>query len=601
MRTVIEFIKEIYSYSRKKFILNIILMIFSGMTGGIGILMLIPLLSIIDIGGNGNYNIEFLQKIVEFIRGYDKSLQLTAVLTVYLFLITVQSFIVRELAVLNSEIIQGYTKQLRDSLYEKILRAEWSAVIEKKKSDLLNGFTMEINRIAAGAVFFMQLISKIIIAMVQIYIAFILSPFLTALITACGFLMFWVLKGVLNKAKKLGNELHLMNRNLMSQITEHLNGFKEIKSCGLEEAEVKNFKNLTAEMEKNMVEYTKANTLPDICYKIGAAVIVTLFFYFAINYLKLETASLLVIIFIFAKLWPLFSSFQSGLQNIVTMIPSYISLKQAEKSFVENAEKIYERNKPGLFKNFEIKTSIKFENLSFSYSDRETGFKIENMNIEFNAKKINAIVGKSGSGKSTTADLLMGLLKPQYGKITAESIPVNEEVMKEWREIIGYVPQEPFLLNGTIRENFEKFIPGVSEEEIYHALEMASAEKFVRELSNGIETVVGDRGIKLSGGERQRIVLARALLRRPQILVLDEATSALDSENEAKIQSAIEGLRGKITVVVIAHRLSTIQNADSIFVMENGKVAEQGSYQQLLKKESGYLKKMVEIGNKTNI
>ena len=223
------------------------------------------------------------------------------------------------------------------------------------------------------------------------------------------------------------------------------------------------------------------------------------------------------------------------------------------------------------------------------------------MNIEFNAKKINAIVGKSGSGKSTTADLLMGLLKPQCGKITADNSPVNETVMREWREIIGYVPQEPFLLNGTIRENFEKFVADVSEEEIYQALEMASAEKFVKELSNGIDTVVGDRGIKLSGGEKQRIVLARALLRRPQILVLDEATSALDSENEAKIQSAIEGLRGKLTVVVIAHRLSTIQNADSIFVMENGKVAEQGSYQELLKKESGYLKKMVEAGRKTNI
>lgn len=601
MRTVIEFIKEIYSYSRKKFILNIIFMIFSGMTGGVGILMLIPLLSIIDIGGNGSYNIEFLQKIVNFIRGYDKSLQLTAVLTVYLFLITLQSFITRELAVLNSEIIQGYTKQLRDSLYEKILRAEWSAIIEKKKSDLLNGFTMEINRVAAGAVFFMQLISKTLIAIVQIYIAFILSPFLTGMIIACGILMFWVLKGVLNKAKKLGSELHLMNRNLMSQITEHLNGFKEIKSCGLEESEIKNFKNLTAEMEKNMVEYTRANTLPDICYKIGAAVIVTLFFYFAINYLKLDTASLLVIIFIFAKLWPIFSSLQSGLQNIFTMIPSYISLKKAEKSFVEHAEKIYASSKTELFKNVEIKNSIKFENISFSYSDRETGFKIENMNIEFNAKKINAIVGKSGSGKSTTADLLMGLLKPQCGKITADNSPVNETVMREWREIIGYVPQEPFLLNGTIRENFEKFVADVSEEEIYQALEMASAEKFVKELSNGIDTVVGDRGIRLSGGERQRIVLARALLRRPQILVLDEATSALDSENEAKIQSAIEGLRGKLTVVVIAHRLSTIQNADSIFVMENGKVAEQGSYQELLKKESGYLKKMVEAGSKTNI
>ena len=197
------------------------------------------------------------------------------------------------------------------------------------------------------------------------------------------------------------------------------------------------------------------------------------------------------------------------------------------------------------------------------------------------ARSTVAVVGPSGSGKSTLADLIMGLVTPDDGTILIDGKPLTGELIYNWRSSIGYVPQENFLFNDTIRGNLLLVRPGASEEEIWDALRQAAADSFVASFPEGLETVVGDRGIRLSGGERQRIALARALLRKPTVLILDEATSSLDRENERRILDAIEGLHGELTMVIIAHRLSTIRRADSIVVLEQGRIVETGTWASL--------------------
>jgi ATP-binding cassette subfamily C protein len=157
---------------------------------------------------------------------------------------------------------------------------------------------------------------------------------------------------------------------------------------------------------------------------------------------------------------------------------------------------------------------------------------------------------------------------------------------------VGYVPQDPFLFNDSIRENLRRFHPDATDEDLREALNLSGAEDFVALLPEGINTLIGDRGVKLSGGERQRIVLARALLKKPQVLILDEATSSLDNENESKIRQAIESLREKLTIIVIAHRLSTVLQSDRVFVVENGTIVETGSGQELIGKPNSYFHKM---------
>lgn len=601
MKVLIEFVKDLYSYSKHKFITNIIFMTLASITNGIGVVMLVPLLSLTGITEKNSLNIPGLDYILLFVKTDSNTAQLLIVLSVYVMLIIIQTIISRKSAILNTEIIQGYMKHLRVSLYENTIKAEWTCFMDKKRSDITNAFTVEINRIAAGAIYLLKIISQLILALVQIYIAFLMSGVLTIFVLICGVIIFVLMNATLKESKKLGASLQSINKELLSEITDQLNGIKEIKSYGIEKRQLEVFEQVSAKVESNMIDFVKIQSKPDVYYKISAAVVISIFFYYSIDCLNINPSSMLIIILIFARLWPVFSSFQNNLQNIFVMMPSFVSLNKLEEEFKGRSENLALQD--GIYNSskIEVNYGVEFKEVSFSYKDNHEAFQLRNLNFFIPAKKITALVGKSGAGKSTIVDLLLGLIKPKAGYISVDNKAIDEALMIKLRDTIGYVPQEAFLINATIKENLLRFNPNATEEKIYEALNLAAAKEFVDKLPEGIETFIGDRGVKLSGGERQRIVLARALLREPQILVLDEATSALDNENEYKIQRAVEELRGKLTVVVIAHRLSTIKNADNILVVEAGKIVEKGSYDQLKDKEYGVFKKLLEINNKDKL
>jgi ATP-binding cassette subfamily C protein len=200
---------------------------------------------------------------------------------------------------------------------------------------------------------------------------------------------------------------------------------------------------------------------------------------------------------------------------------------------------------------------------------------------------VTAIAGPSGAGKSTIADLLLGLLRPTGGRMLVDGHALAESDLGAWRRSIGYVPQDSFLLHDTVRANLRWARPGATDEQMWDALERSAAAGVVRARPEGLDTVIGDRGVRLSGGERQRLALARALITAPDVLVLDEATSALDSVNERQILRAVQNLRGRVTVVVITHRLSTIRDADLVHVVEQGRVVESGTWAELAGKRGG--------------
>ena len=234
----------------------------------------------------------------------------------------------------------------------------------------------------------------------------------------------------------------------------------------------------------------------------------------------------------------------------------------------------------------QVKGELEFENVNFAYNGRNPV--IENLSLHIPAGKTIAIVGSTGSGKSTLVKLLLRLYEVQSGTISLDGVDIRELDFKNLRSHIGLVSQDVFLFHGTVGENISYGTITVNDQEIIAAAKIAEAHEFIKELPQGYETIVGERGQKLSGGQRQRIAIARAVLKNPPILILDEATSAVDNETEAAIQRSLEKITANRTTIAIAHRLSTVRNADRIYVMEYGKLVEQGTHEQLLAQQKIY-------------
>jgi ATP-binding cassette subfamily C protein len=331
---------------------------------------------------------------------------------------------------------------------------------------------------------------------------------------------------------------------------------------------------------------------------LGSTLALAAVVYGAVSYLAIPTATLLVLLFVFARLMPRATGLYERVQFLLAQLPAFDRvnrLTHACESAAEPADDGHAR--------VEMAREIRFDRVTFDYESRDSAPALRSVALTIPAGAMTAIVGPSGAGKSTVADLLLGLVTPSEGHILIDGRPLRAEQRGAWRARLGYVPQDTFLFHDTVRANLVWARPEADEAAIWRALELAAAEGFVASLPDGLETVVGDRGVLLSGGERQRLALARALLRDPEILVLDEATSALDAGNEARILSALERLRGRLTIVMLTHRLSAVRDADVVHVLEKGEVVESGTVVQLMARPSGRFRAMwraqdldVEIG-----
>jgi ATP-binding cassette, subfamily B, bacterial len=237
--------------------------------------------------------------------------------------------------------------------------------------------------------------------------------------------------------------------------------------------------------------------------------------------------------------------------------------------------------------DLKIKGDVQYQNVVFSYPTRKDLTILKGINIDIKSGQKIALVGQSGGGKSTIVQLLMKFYNPDSGSILVDNKNVNDYDLTQFRKNIGIVPQEVILFGGTIRENIAYGKPNASEEEINMAAQQSNCLEFIQSFPQGMETIVGERGIKLSGGQRQRVAIARAILKDPKILILDEATSSLDAESEKLVQEALDKLMQNRTSIIIAHRLSTIRDVDCIYVLENGQMLEKGNHQELMSKENG--------------
>ena len=282
---------------------------------------------------------------------------------------------------------------------------------------------------------------------------------------------------------------------------------------------------------------------------------------------------------------PILSALLRSNISISNFLPSYEQLAALRKKAAGVEEVEGER----IFARLEF--GVQLKDLDFAYLGREQT--LTGLNISIRKGQMTALVGESGAGKSTVTDLVLGLVIPKRGQVLIDGVPLDDWKQNSFRERIGYVPQDPLLFDASIRDNLLWSFDQAKENDLWEALRLANAEGFVKELPQAIDTLVGDRGVRLSGGQRQRIALARALLRKPELLILDEATSSLDSESEQLIQQSIEQVALNTTILIVAHRLSTIYKADQVYVMRQGRVVEEGLFKVLSAKPGSILNAMV--------
>lgn len=590
MESILYFVKKLHSYSGKALYMNLAGMVAVSLLDGIGILFLIPMISmsgIVNVDTQGTP----IDRLLELINLFPNMLGLPIILAVYVLLVIGQNVLQRQITIRNAKIQHGYFRYLRMETYNAILHANWKFFVKNRKSDLLNILTSQIATASAGAHSFLQFISALIFTFIQVGIAFWLAPNITFFVLLSGLILLFFSRSFLKRSLALGNQTYESGKEYLAGVTDQINGIKDIKSNALEVSRQSWFASVTKRMQEEQLEYTRLNTKSQLYYKIASAILIAVFIFFAVNIFSAKSGQLLLVIAIFSRLWPRVTGIQASLEQMATRVPSYqavIAIQEECRKFKEFDDAGTQNSNPLL-----INQGIECRKVSFRYNSSDPKYALRNIDLFIPSKEMTAVVGKSGAGKSTLIDLLMGLNKPETGELLIDGNPISSKNLLPLRRTISYVAQDPYLFNASIRENLMLVHPNATEEDLWNALEFSSAAEFVRKMPNGLDTLIGDRGIRLSGGERQRLVLARAILRNPSILVLDEATSALDTENEAKIQEALEKLKGKMTIIVIAHRLSTIRNADQVVVLDEGGIIQKGRFGQLAMEKKSVFGKLL--------
>jgi ATP-binding cassette subfamily C protein len=565
----LEYLRELFRQAGEKAYFAIVVLIVMGLTQGVGLLMLIPFLQLIGIGDSAPEGIvAIIGKIWRFT---GLPLSLPAVLVVYVGIVSLYAVIQRWSTILNSKLSHAFTRKLRDDLFRAMARVQWLRFIQIRGSDINHVMTSNLATIDSGTYGLFALISTIFVVFVHIGIAMMLSFPLTCVAIVSSGLLLLVLRPLNRRSYELGEEWRQTMAALFGVLMDHLSGMKVAKSFGAEDRHIRSFCSLSGNLEQQANRFAGILSSTGMYYEIGGVVVVSVFFLVGVQILQIPVSRLLIMLFLFAGLVPMFSWTQRTWQGTLNMLPAY-------KAVLEMLEKFQEAEEPEISVHvnpIELETGVEFRNVSFKYDKEDGNFVLDKMELFIRARETTVILGPSGGGKSTFADLLIGLLTPDIGQVLIDGRPLEGSVLHSWRKSVGYVPQESLLFHETLKDNMRWASPESSEEDIWNALQMASAADFVKALPEGLMTIVGDRGVRLSGGQRQRISLARALLRKPTLLLLDEATSNLDAKNEQRIIQAMQDLRGKMTVVFISHRKSVVECSDRVVAIEGGRALEQ--------------------------
>lgn len=582
---MLNMLRDIWIRDRRGFVMILLLSIAVSLTGGISIVMLVPMLGLLKVSTG---SVSLLKLLMLPLQGLSPVIQIAVMIGVYFMLIVLKAYLGWLLKIRQSEFLEEYSLNLRQELYHTVSTAMWEQLAAEKQTDTIDLFTAQCSQVSQGVSMIIALLSSAVTAFVSLGIALWLSLPVTVLVLIFGGGFAWVFRHLMKESKHYGDEMIRINRVMYYELYSQLRSIKEVRSYGVQKEHAHLFEEISRSAKDAKLKFMRQQAFPSMLYSVAAAGMIAGIFLICVLLFHMDTACLMVLVYVFTRLWPVFGGFISTITTIQTVVPAYEKLMEALQTFsAEKSEQMQMVPIP-----FEKK--IEFRNVCFAYQGNGESI-LHNVNFSLKKGSITALMGRSGAGKTTIADLLMGFLKPTSGEILIDGVTLSDDNLSGWRYNLGYIPQEPLILNATVRENLQRFHPTATQMEMEKALKKAYIWNVVENLPQGMDTVLGDGGVRLSGGERQRIVLARVLLGNPRLIVMDEATSAMDYESEMAVRNAIRDLDEQVTILIIAHRLATVRTAKYGLVLENGRITEVGTLCELASHPEGYFNRLLYI------
>ena len=534
-----------------------LLMVASALTEGLGLVLLVPLLAVLNRDGPGR-----LDRWFEAI-GFPVTIE--ALLALFVALVALRS-VLNQARLLETERFRlELIDRLRRRAWRALLHCDWRVLLGLRRSDSASLLLGEVERVGFGV---QQAVAAmgIVVTLVAILLAALaISPLVTIGAGLGGVVVLLGYAGLRRRANLLGERLGRAYTDTYAALAEGLGAMRVIKSLGGEaRAEEETMAALGA-MRRAQIDYIRDRGLGQAALHLGGAIALAVLVWLAVRRWGMGPTAILPMVALFARSLPLLGNLQETWLQWRHARPAL----DATMALIARAEAAREPDGSGLAAPG-LTRDLKLNDVTVQFAGAPNPI-LDRIDLVIPAKSIVALSGPSGAGKSTLADLLGGLISADKGTMTIDGQAIDPALRRAWRNRVAYVHQDPVLLSANLRENLTWGDPGYSDNAIERALKAAAAD-FALDLPQGLGTRLGDGGRILSGGERQRLMLARALLRDPALLILDEATSALDAASEAAIAAALTQLKGQVTILIIAHRGALTALADRTYRLDQGKL-----------------------------
>jgi ATP-binding cassette, subfamily C, bacterial len=543
----------------------IVCFLFSGLAEGVSILTFLPVIELVSSGKvSGN------SSVVRFIGTLLDSVGLAHSLPVMLGLIvagiTTKSALLMLAMKQAGYTIAHVTADLRLKQLQALLGAKWDYFVSQPTGHLANAISSEAMRASTAYHHATLLISALIQVSAYSVVALWVSWKITLISLMIALFILFILKGFIKMSRDAGVRQTELMKALIGRLTDMLQGIKPIKAMAKEDHIQALLESETEDIKKAQQRHVLASESLKAFQEPLLVVMIAVGIYYILTFMKQSFSVILVMVFLFNKLLNRVYLAQACFQELSLNESALWSLLAS----IEHTQREREID-PGSQKLDNISKGIYLDALHFSFGKKEV---LKNASLAIPAGQIILIAGHSGSGKTTVADLITGLFRPQRGTVYIDDTPLDHLNLHDWRNLIGYVPQEMFLFHDTIYKNISLGDVNLSRKDVEAALRLAGAWNFVSGIQSGMDTIIGERGSKLSGGQRQRLALARALVRKPKLLILDEATTALDPETEKAICQTLEQIKGDMTILAISHQPAIMEIADKIYYLRSGVINE---------------------------